>query len=121
MARIKISSAKQKGRLFQNRVREDILKTFPTLHPDDVRTASGGQQGRDILLSEAAQKVFPYAVECKHQEAVSIWSWWLQAVTNAGCLKPCLIFKRNRSEDLVVIRLTDFLDLTKGDSDVIQK
>lgn len=108
---MKPASCKAKGRKLQDEIREAILETFPELDPADVKTAIMGESGKDIQLSAAAQKVFPYGVEAKNTEKLSIWSAWRQACANAGTLKPCVIFRRNHSETLAVIRLSDLLAL----------
>ena len=51
------SSSKAKGRLGQQEVRDKILKTFPELEPDDVRSTAMGQSGEDIQLSPRARKL----------------------------------------------------------------
>ena len=49
-------TAKAKGRLGQNEIRDKILETFPDLEPDDVRSTTMGDTGEDIQLSPAARK-----------------------------------------------------------------
>jgi hypothetical protein len=64
-----------------------------------------GAQGTDILLSERAAKCFPFAIEAKNQEKVSIWEAWKQAKENTSdkLPYPLLVIKRNNEEPLVVI------------------
>ena len=107
------ASAKAKGRRLQQELRDRILAVFPELHPDDVRSTSMGAGGEDLLLSPAARAVFPFASECKNQEALSIWSALAQAEANAGPYFPLLVFKRNRSRTYVALRLDDLLALLK--------
>ena len=57
---IKPASAKQKGRLMQQWVRDKILYWNPELRPDDVRSTSMGSGGEDIQLSTKAREMFPY-------------------------------------------------------------
>lgn len=105
-------SVKAKGRRLQNQVRDVIRERFPDLHPDDVTPAIMGTSGEDIVLSPAARKVFPFSIECKNQESVSIWAWWKQTVKNLKeGTKPMLFFTRNHHETLVVLRMDDFFDL----------
>ena len=56
---------------------------------------------------------FPYAIECKNQEAMSIWSAIKQCETNANKekLAPLLIIKRNHTPPYVVMQWDFFLHL----------
>ena len=62
---MKAQSAKAKGRKLQQVVRDGVLKRFPSLEPDDVRSTSMGAGGEDVQLSPVARRLFPYQVECK--------------------------------------------------------
>ena len=106
-------SRKSKGAKFQNEIRDLLLEKFcGKLEPDDIKTAVMGESGTDIKLSPAAQKLFPWAVEAKRTEKISVPSWWEQAKTNStDKLKPLIITKQNRKEPLVILSLEDFLSL----------
>lgn len=105
-------SRKSKGAAFQKQIREKLLERFDHLEPDDIKSAVMGESGMDIQLSPAAQRAFPWAIEAKAQEKVSLRAWWEQAVANGtDKLKPLLITKQSRKEPLVVMRLDDFLDM----------
>lgn len=110
---MKPSSAKNKGRTLQKAVRDALLKKAPTLTENDIRSTSMGASGVDILLSEAAMKVYPFAIECKAQESLNIWAALLQAEENKGNLTPLLCFKRNRTDIYVALKLEDFLGIIK--------
>ena len=73
---MKTASAKAKGRRLQQYVAMRIKATF-TLPDTDVKSLPMGSQGTDVWLSEAAQKEFPFEVECKALEKVNIWSAFL--------------------------------------------
>ena len=119
---MKTSSAKQKGRILQQTVRDAILENFSQLEPDDVRSTSMGASGADVLLSPAAKKCFGYTVECKNQQTTSIWSWWDQCTKNVlANTTPLLVFKRNNSKPLVVITLQHFMELTRENYELKQK
>lgn len=108
---MRASSAKAKGRRLQDYVKGQILHWFPTLHEDDVKCAIMGESGQDIHLSPAAQKLFPFAVEAKNQERMNIWDALKQAEAHARPgLDPLVVFKRNRSEVYVALKLDDFLE-----------
>ena len=109
---MKTSSAKAKGRRLQTwfveAVREILLLPYP-----DLRPALMGEGGSDVKCSSVGRARFPYAVECKNQETLSIWAALKQASANAGGLEPLLVFRRNRSPTYVVMRAEHFLDLLK--------
>jgi hypothetical protein len=107
-------SAKAKGRNLQKAVRDELLKRAPHLEPDDIRSTSMGASGVDLLLSPAARKTYPFAVECKAQESLNIWAALEQAEQNRGGSIPLLCFKRNRTEIYVALKLEDFLDVTQN-------
>ena len=108
---MKPRSAKNKGKRLQNKVRDLILEKFTQLEPDDVRSITMGDSGEDILLSPAARRLFPFSVECKSQEKLSIWSSLEQAEDNSGDHIPLLIFKRNRSKTNAVLEFDELLKL----------
>lgn len=110
------SSCKAKGRLAQQLVRDELLKRAPDhITEADIRSTSMGSAGVDILMSTAATRVYPYAIEVKCQESLNIWAALEQAESNRatglGATTPLLCFKRNRSEMYVALKFTDFLDL----------
>lgn len=107
-------SAKAKGRNLQKAVRDELLKHAPHLTENDIRSTSMGASGVDILMSEAALRAFPFAIECKCQESLNIWAALEQAEDNRGQHKPLLAFKRNRTDIYVALKLTDFLGVIKN-------
>ena len=108
---MKPRSAKNKGKRLQNKVRDLILEKFNILESDDVRSITMGDSGEDILLSPAARKLFPFSVECKNQEKLSIWSALEQAEENSGNHSPLVIFKRNRTKIYAVLEFDKLLEL----------
>ena len=110
---MKSKSCKAKARSLQNAVAGDLLKAYPELTAADIQPAIMGQSGIDILLSSRARDLFPYAVECKCQEALNIWECLKQAEANGlkERMVPLLVFKRNRTEIYVALRWDDFLNL----------
>lgn len=107
------SSAKAKGRRFQQLVRDALLEGS-TLHPDDIRSTAMGQNGEDIQLSPAARKIYPYSFECKCVEKLNIWEGIEQATENAGQHTPALAFSRNNQIPWIAIPLDVFIKLHKG-------
>jgi len=104
------ASRKSKGRRAQNEVVKRILKTFP-LNESDVRGNSMGCKGQDILLSERAQSFFPYAVEVKNTEKISIWEALKQAENPDRKGTPLLVFTRNHSEMYCTLKFDNFMEL----------
>ena len=97
------------------KIRELILETFKDeLEQDDVRSITMGDSGEDILLSPVARKLFPFSVECKNQERLSIWDALTQAEDNSGKHVPLLIFKKNRSKTYAVLEFEELLKLLDG-------
>ncbi len=111
---MKPASAKQKGRLFQQKVRDLILEAFPKLEPDDVRSTSMGAQGEDVVLSPAARLLFPYQVECKAKARAQVYTWFEQAKTHGGS-EPLVFVKQDRKQPLVIMDAAHFFLLLKRD------
>lgn len=110
---IKKRSAKNKGREFQNEV-VDLIKTGMALSDDDIRSTPASVNGVDIIFSTTGQEVFPYSVECKRVEKLSIWDALEQAVRNAvENTVPILVFRRNRGKTYVTLEFDVFLRLAK--------
>lgn len=110
---ITTQSAKAKGRRLQQAVRDSVLRTFPSLEPDDVRSTSMGAGGEDVQLSPAARKLFPYSVECKNLAKIAVFNYYEQSQTNAGDYEPLVIIKQNRSKPLAVVDFDHFMELIK--------
>jgi hypothetical protein len=119
---MKISSLKAKGREYQQDIRDAILEAFPILESDDVKSTGMGQPGEDIQLSPQARKLFPYTIEAKRQEKLSIPAWWRQTVANIKeNTNPVLIFRQSRQKSLVVITLEHFMELAKENYELKEK
>ena len=107
-------SRKQKGKAFQNRVRQDLIDRLG-IDPGDILSTAMGQSGCDLYLSPAARERFPFGVECKAQEAIALPAWWRQCTANAEKegLTPLLLIKRNREEPLAVLQWSDLIRLIR--------
>lgn len=90
-------SAKAKGRRLVQAIAADVLRAFPNLDAADVRVPPTSVPGSDLWLSAAAQQRFPFALEAKNREALSIWSAIKQAQQAAAVsgLTPLVVLKRN--------------------------
>ena len=76
---MKPRSSKAKGRLLQQWVKNQILKTFPELSELDVKSTTMGESGADIQLSSKGLEIFPFAVECKKYSKFSVYDHFEQA------------------------------------------
>lgn len=108
---MRISSAKSKGRRLQQYVAEKLQQLGKGLEPDDVRSASMGAPGEDILLSPAARRQFPVSIECKNVEKLSIWAAIDQARANAKDYEPCVVFTKNREKTFIALDFDFFLKI----------
>jgi hypothetical protein len=63
-----------------------------------------------------------WGVECKAVEMLNIWAALEQAEHNAKekNLIPVLAFKRNRTEEYIVLSLAEFIKLVKARNEVIR-
>lgn len=116
---MKTSSAKAKGRRHQQDVAQRIRATFD-LPESDVKSLPMGSQGCDVWMSAHAFDNFPFAIECKNQEAINIWAAFKQAEDNAKNSRgveegyPLVVFTRNRAaEPLATLRFSDLLKILK--------
>jgi len=107
---MKTSSAKQKGRKFQQWVRDQLIEQLD-VHPEDIESRSMGSQGEDIIMARAAREKFPYSIECKNQESLNIWKAYEQATENSGNYEPIVFIKRNNQKPLVVVDAEYFVRL----------
>ena len=110
------ASRKAKGRRLQQAVRQDLIEHLG-IDPGDILSTGMGQGGCDLYLSPAGRERFPFGVECKARETISLPAWWKQCEANASKvgLVPLLVFKRNREEPLAVLRWEDLLALLRHD------
>ena len=109
------ASRKAKGRRFQQAVRQDLIDCLG-IDPGDILSTAMGQAGCDLYLSPAARERFPFGVECKAQETISLPAWWRQCTANAEAegLAPLLVLKQSRREALAVLRWSDLLALLQN-------
>lgn len=114
---MKPSSAKQKGRKFQQQIR-DALREVGAQHglqPEDVESRGMGQQGEDIILTPAYRQLLNLDIECKARESLvvpTVFEDHYAKYKDKPSLK-LLIHKRNRTEPLVTLRWADLLNLLK--------
>lgn len=115
--RIKVSSAKAKGRNLQKwavgKIAELLEYKLPENKDDShIRSREMGQSGVDIVLSKKARQKFPFAVECKNQEHIDLRRFMEQAEANSISLWPLLIVKnKTLKEPLLVMKWEVFARL----------
>ena len=113
---IKVSSRKGKGRNLQYWICGRIAKLFNIefVQGDDnclVHSREMGQHGTDIVLRGKIYEKFPYDIECKNCESLSIPQWVRQARTNKKDGRDWLVvFKKQTlgSEPLVLMEWNAF-------------
>lgn len=118
MKSLKPSSAKGKGRNFQYWVCERLadLLGIEFVQSDDecpIHSREMGQHNVDIVLRGVASKAFPYDIECKAQETLSIPDWISQAKTNTkeGRDWMLIVKKQSVGEPFVILDFDRFLEL----------
>jgi len=110
----KTATAKAKGRLGQQEIRDKILETFPDLEPDDVKSTTMGDGGEDIQLSPAARKKMPVSIEVKRRKSGMKMQYdWLAQAKRHGKGEPILFFRADRSEWIVMVGLEHYMELLK--------
>lgn len=112
--RIKVSSAKQKGRSLQQWVGRKIadITGFEFGKDCPIESRPMGQSGCDIRMEKQVKKVFPFGPECKYQESWGIPKWIQQAKENQEQGVDWLLFiRKNRHEAIVVLDAEVFFEL----------
>lgn len=119
--KIKTSSAKGKGRGLQYWVCEKIANIFGIefKQSDDeclIHSREMGQHGTDIILRGEIGKKFPFDIECKACESLSILDWVRQARSNKKENRDwLLVFKKQTigHEPLVLMEWETFEKMIK--------
>ena len=112
--RIKISSAKAKGRKLQQWVAKKIseITGLPCGKDELIESREMGQTGVDIKLYGDAKEMFPFSVEAKYQETWSLPAWIKDAKDNQAKGTDWLLFiKKNFHEEIVIMDAVAFFDL----------
>jgi len=109
----KTATAKAKGRNGQQEVRDAILKTFPQLEPDDVRSTAMGQNGEDIQLSPTARKLLPVSIEVKRRKTFKTLYDFQDQAKQDGNYEPVVFLRGDRKPWLVVVNIEHYLELVE--------
>lgn len=115
---IKVRSAKSKGMGGQKEIRDILLQEAAPygIVEDDIRSTSSGSGGVDILLSPAAQKLFPWSIEVKRVEKLNVATVFEEHHARYAKHKDrvsVLFHRRNKNQWLVTLRLTDFMNFVR--------
>ena len=110
---MKTSSAKAKGRMLQQLVRDKIIALLKPygVEPADVKSTGMGQSGEDIQLSSYARCLMPITVECKSHKSMAIYKLYEQAQQYSELGEPLLVVKANHKKPLAVVDLDYYLSL----------
>ncbi len=113
---MQIKSAKGKGRLAQNWVRDLILDKFLQFTSDDVRTAIMGETNADIKLSAKALGLFFYRIEVKSQKKgfSAVYNAYEQCENHKEKGEPLVIIKQNRKKPLAIVDAEYFIRRLHG-------
>jgi hypothetical protein len=124
LAKIRPSSAKAKGRKWQQNVASLIQKVF-NLHEDDVVSRPMGSGGVDLMMSKKAQEVVGISFECKKTTTEPTLTALEQARHNAYMGTVGVVAWQPRGvggeSGVVTLDLAEFLDLIKRLSDLAEK
>ena len=120
MKQIKPRSAKAKGRDFQYQICEDLAKTFNVEfnQKDDnceIHSREMGLNGVDIVLRGSMYNLFPFDIECKNCENLSIPEWIRQAKSNTKDERDWLLIVKNKNlnKPIVCLEWDRFLRMWK--------
>lgn len=110
-----VASKKQKGRLLQQYVVQSLLRLFPSLTVNDLRSVPASVPGTDIWMSEAAKKCIEVDdIECKNSERINMWGVIKQLEDRCfTSIRKLIIFKRNRSDVWVTMPFDYYIELLR--------
>ena len=103
--RIKVSSAKAKGRSLQKWTCSKISEVTGIEWGKDcpIESRPMGQTGVDVRMEKRVLKIFPFSIECKRQETWSVHEWIKQAKDNQLEKTDWLLIVRKSGEKPIVI------------------
>lgn len=110
--RMKVSSAKAKGRGLQQRVVAKLLAAFPHLGEGDIRSTPMSSGGEDVQLSPAARAVIPHNIECKKHAKHAVYTFYDQA-TAGKKHEPLVVIEADRRKPLAIVDLDYFIEMAR--------
>lgn len=118
---ISISSRKSKGRNLQHYVCQRLSELLNISYDqkDDnclIHSREMGQSGTDVVLRGEARKRFPYAIECKSGESISLYSTVIQAKNNITGYKNWIIVIKSKrfNEPLAILEWKEFEEIWRS-------
>jgi len=108
-------TAKNKGRLGQNEIRDKLLEAFPEFEPDDIKSTTMGDTGEDIQLSPAVRKKLPISIEVKRRKAAlkTVYDFLDQAAHH-GKGEPVVFFRADRKPWVVMVGIEHYIELIQS-------
>ena len=110
-------SAKAKGRLGQQEIRDKLLETFPEFEKGDIKSAIMGDTGEDIQFSPQAKKRLPLSIEVKRRkgELKTVYYYMEQSLNHSlnTSGEPVVFFRSDHRPWVVMIGLQHYMDLLK--------
>jgi len=106
-------SAKAKGRKGQQEVRDALLKSFPELHPDDVKSQIMGVNGEDIVLSPRAREVLPLSIEVKRRKRFATLYDFVEQAKQDGKYEPVVFLRADHEKWLTLVNMEHYLSLLR--------
>ena len=123
---MKTASCKAKGRNLQYWVAHRVAKLFGItfVQSDDlcpIHSREMGQAGVDVYIRDKTlYDKFPYDIECKNTETVSLYQYIEQAKANTKDKRNWLVVhKKNRSKPIVIMDAEHFFNILKGTAEHI--
>jgi hypothetical protein len=110
------SSAKQKGRLLQQKVCALLHTWFNSfgLAPDDFLSRSMGANGVDVILSPHAKRVVgDLAIECKNKETINVAAEFKANADKYPNSIPILFHKKNKYPVLATLNANDLMEILR--------
>lgn len=107
------SSAKAKGRRFQQWVASLLLEYSTGLEEDDLVSRPMGSPGEDIMQSPAARKQWPFDIECKSNKNGYTKVYDAIKQSDVRGRTPLVFFKQDREEPLIAMKAKDFVELMR--------
>jgi hypothetical protein len=114
------ASGKAKGRRLQQRIVTGlrVIGHLFGLKDDDITSRPMSCDGSDVVLSPAAQNLFPFHIECKNRETLNVTTTFFD-YQNKLMTEPfynskhvlLLVHSRNATEPLVTMQWKDFWSL----------
>ena len=98
-------ATRRKGTTYERTVAHRLAEVWP-----------GAKRGFQFRGGDEAPDVIgtPYHIEAKHRRNVSIQAAMQQAIADSNGRVPVVVSRDNHGEDLVTMRLNDWLELAHG-------